>query len=105
MRTLLKVVMPVEPANTAIQDGTLQETVKGVTQELRPEASYFYTENGRRTAIFVFDMKDSSQLPSIAEPFFTSLNAEVTMAPVMNQEDLKKGLESIKGRHAAGAAR
>jgi hypothetical protein len=93
MRTLMKVSMPVEPANHAIKNGTLQKTVKTLTDTLHPEASYFYAENGKRTALFVFDMTEASQIPEIVEPLFMSLNAEVTFSPVMNAGDLKTGLE------------
>lgn len=99
MRTLLNVIMPVEQTNKAIQKGKLQETIGALSQALHPEASYFHVENGKRTGLFVFDMKESFQLPSILEPFFNALNADITVAPVMNQEDLKKGLDSIKSHN------
>ncbi len=93
MRTLLKVTMPVEPASRAIKDGSLPKTFQALTQELRPEATYFYAEHGQRTALFVFDLKDPAQIPRVAEPLFTKLNAAVEMYPVMNADDLKSGLE------------
>lgn len=95
MRTMLKVSMPVEKANQAIKDGSLPQIMTGFMDAHKPEASYFYAENGRRTAIFVFDLKDPSQIPSVTERFFMSLNAEVTFYPVMNAADLKKGLEML----------
>jgi hypothetical protein len=106
MRTLLKVTMPVEPANKAIKDGSLPKTFQTLTQELRPEATYFYAEHGQRTALMVFDLKDPAQIPSVAEPLFTKLNAAVELYPVMNADELKTGLEkSMKnqGREPAHA--
>ncbi len=44
----------------------------------------------------VFDLKDSSDLPRIAEPFFMGLNATVEFTPVMNADDLKAGLGKMK---------
>ena len=32
-------------------------------------------------AFFVFDMTDSKMIPSVAEPFFQNLNAEIEMSP------------------------
>ena len=95
MRMILKVSMPVEKANQAIKDGSLPRTMTGFVDEHKPEAAYFYAENGRRTAFFVFDLKDPTQIPSVAERFFISLNAEVALYPAMNATDLKKGLEIL----------
>jgi hypothetical protein len=95
MRTILKVSMPVEKANQAIKDGSLPRTMTGFMDEHKPEAAYFYAENGQRTALFVFDLKDPAQMPSVSERFFMSLNADVTFSPVMNAADLKKGLEML----------
>jgi len=94
MRTMLRVVMPVEKGNQAIQNGTLPRVMMSAMQDLKPEAAYFYPENGKRACLMVFDMKDPSQIPVIAERFFMELNAEVTLTPVMNADDLKKGLEA-----------
>src|SRR5438552_17394411 len=98
MRTLLKVTIPVEAGNQAIKEGTLQKTMEQTVQALKPEAAYFFTENGKRTAFFFFDLKDTTYMPQIAEPFFTNLQAEVQYFPVMNQADLKAGLEKIDNR-------
>ena len=98
MRTLLKFQFPVEAANQGIKDGTLPRTVEGFIQQHKPEAAYFFAEEGLRTALFVFDLKDTSDIPSIAEPFFMTLNAAVSATPVMNAEDLKTGLGRLAGR-------
>jgi hypothetical protein len=101
MRTLMRVSIPVEPGNRSIKDGTLESTIQRTMERLRPEAAYFYSENGRRTCLMVFDLKSPSDLPTITEPFFMDLNAEVEMYPVMNLEDLKRGLSSMMEQHAA----
>ncbi|MBI2386536.1 MAG: hypothetical protein HYV14_11040 [Elusimicrobia bacterium] len=98
MRTLLKVTMPVETGNRAINDGSLPKTVQALIERNKPEASYFYAEDGRRTMLFVLDMKDASEIPELAEPLFMALNAEVRLYPVMNAADLKTGLEKFAGR-------
>ena len=61
----------------------------------KPEAMYFTTFDGKRTAFIIFDMPDSSSIPPFAEPFFMELNAEVQISPVMNGEDLQKGLSAL----------
>jgi hypothetical protein len=96
MRTMLKVTIPTDAGNKAIKDGSLPQILEKVMGEIKPEAAYFTTFDGERTAYFVFDLKDSSMIPSIAEPFFMGLNAGVQFAPVMNPEDLKTGLGRLR---------
>jgi len=67
--------------------------VMAFVEQAKPEASYFTAENGKRTAFFVFDLKDPSMIPSIAEPFFMNLNASIELSPAMNLEDMKTGVE------------
>jgi hypothetical protein len=96
MRTLLKATMDVATANKTIADGTMPKLMQATMEKLKPEASYFTTVDGCRTCFIVFDMKDPSEMPVIAEPFFMNLNAKVEFCPVMNADDLKKGLEMLQ---------
>jgi hypothetical protein len=59
------------------------------------EAAYFTTMDGQKTMIAVFDMQAAADMPRIAEPLFTVLNASVEFMPCMNA-DLKTGLSTIK---------
>jgi len=96
MRMLLKAQMPVESGNAAARDGNLIKGLKSIIEDLRPEATYFVAENGKRTAYLYLDMKDSSQIPEYAEPFFLAMNAEIELTPVMNYEDLEKAAPAIE---------
>ena len=96
MRTLLKITIPVEGGNAAIQNGSLGKTMAEALERLKPEAAYFLADNGLRTSLLVIDLKDPSDIPGIAEPFFHAFNAAVTFTPVMNADDLKSGLEKLK---------
>ncbi|MEV6753909.1 hypothetical protein [Streptomyces sp. NPDC051214] len=97
MRVMLRARLDTQISNEAIKNGTLPKLMQSVTEQLKPEAAYFGPSEGGRAATFVFDMQDSSQMPSIAEPFFLELGAEVEIYPVMNAEDLRKGLASLQG--------
>lgn len=103
MRTLLKVVMEVEASNNAIKSGKLPEVIKATADRLKPEATYFFASEGCRTCLMVFDMSDPSQIPVIAEPFFMELNAKLEFQPVMNMEDLQKGLAAAEKNFAVEA--
>lgn len=95
MHTLLKVTMKdTVAANDAISEGRLQKIVQQVSKTISPETSFFTAEQGYRTAMFIFDLKDASLIPTIAEPFFTELNAKVEFFPGMNMMELGKGLEA-----------
>ena len=75
----------------------MHELLGGVLDRLQPEAAYFYGEQGRRTMLLAFDMQESSALPSISEPLFGDAGAEVHVTPVMNRDDLQKGIQQAFG--------
>jgi len=89
MRMLLRVSIPAEPGNAAAKAGTLGPTIERIVADLKAEAAYFFADDsGNRSASIVFDMKDTSQMPAIAEPWFLAFNAKVSLRPVMNPQDL-----------------
>lgn len=95
MRVLLKASMDTEKANEAIRNGTLAKLIQESMEQIKPEAAYFTTDHGKRTAYVVFDMQESWQMPVLSEPFFLNLGAEISYTPVMNMEDVQKGLSQL----------
>lgn len=95
MRVMAKITMPVEQGNLAIKDGTLPGVMQRAAERWRPEAMYFTTFDGTRTAFIVFDLPASADIPPFAEPFFAELNANVQIVPVMNGDDLQSGLSRL----------
>jgi len=95
MRTLLRIKIDTETGNRAVERGDIQRAFMDLAEKIHPEAAYFLPTDGQRSAIFVFDMQDSAALPSIVEPLFRTLNASVELSPVMNLDDLQKGLASV----------
>lgn len=93
MRMLLKVSIPAAHGNEAAKSGALKQTLMATIAKLKPEAAYFYPENGNRTTLMVFDMQGSWQLPATVEPLFEALGASITVTPVMNAEDLDRGFK------------
>jgi hypothetical protein len=96
MRMLMTVSIPVEAGNAAIRNGSLGSTIQAILADLKPEAAYFAEQDGERTAFIFFDMKNSSQLPAIAEPWFLAFNARFSVRPAMNQEDLAAAASGMK---------
>ena len=97
MRMMIKFSFPVEAGNDAIRSGKLQKVFQQLSEDLKPEASYFLPSCGDRGGFFVIDMRESSQVAEIAERFFFGLNAKIEMTPVMNADDLQKALASVPG--------
>jgi hypothetical protein len=93
MRMLLKVQMEVEAGNRAIKDGSFGEVLDRVMERIKPEAAYFTAIDGKRTALIFFDLKDPSDIPPIAEPFFMTVGASIEFLPVMTPDEVQKGLE------------
>jgi hypothetical protein len=96
MRCLLKVSIPVEIGNAAISDGSLPRTIDSILADLKPEAAYFAEDNGKRTGFIFFDLKDTSQIPAVAEPWFLAFDAHLEFHPAMNLDDLKKATPGIE---------
>ena len=95
MRMMMKVQMDTEAGSRAIADGSMPQMLQSMMERLQPEAAFFGPEDGVRTAFIVFDLQDPSQIPAISEPLFSVAKANIRMFPVMNREDLQKGLQEI----------
>jgi hypothetical protein len=96
MRMMMRVYVPVEAGNAAIKNGSLAKTIQQFMDTAKPEAAYFVADGGERTAYFFFDLKQPSDIPSIAEPFFANLHAAIDVTPAMNIEDVSAGLAALK---------
>lgn len=92
MRTLLRFSIDAVPGNRATADGRIGPLLGALLEALQPEASYFLTLDGRRTGLVVFDLKEPSQIPTIAEPLFRGLDATVEFVPCMTPAELQAGM-------------
>jgi hypothetical protein len=95
MRFLMKLEIPMEAGNAALSDPEFGHKMQTALKDIGAEAAYFASMDGHRGGYIFVDMKDASQIPSIAEPFFLWLNAKVEFIPVMTPEDLGKAGLSI----------
>ena len=100
MRMMLKFTLPIEKGNAAINDGSLGRTLESIMSKLKPEAAYFAPLDGKRGGMIFFDLAEPSQIVEAVEPLFLSLNAETELVPVMNGDDLRKGIAQGRGEIA-----
>jgi len=96
MRVMIKFSFPVDAGNSAIRSGKLEKVFQQITEDLKPEAAYFFAVNGDRGGLFVIDMQESAQIAEIAERLFFGVNAKIELTPVMTPEDLQKGLSGVQ---------
>jgi hypothetical protein len=94
---MLRWTVPAARGNEAVKDGSIAKTIESLMAQLKPEAAYFMAWEGQRSGMLVFDMKEPSQIPIIAEQLFMGLDAAVEFIPVMNADDLKKALSQVAG--------
>ena len=104
MRMLLKFVFDTAAASESIRNGAMADVNRTLAENTRPEAAYYGTENGKRTGYIFFDLEDPSQIPVIAEPLFQGVKATVEFIPVMNDDDLQRGLAAAAAGNRQTAA-
>lgn len=90
MRMLMHFEFPLEPFNTAVRDGSVGPKIKKILEAIKPEAAYFGAHHGRRGGLFVVNVNDPSEIPSLGEPLFLTFNAEVEFRVAMTPEDLAR---------------
>jgi hypothetical protein len=101
MRMLVQVKIPHKEFNAAVKDGSVGGKLKRILEETKPEAVYFTEYNGQRGALLIVDLADPAKVPSIAEPWFLSFNADVEFRIAMTPDDLgQAGLDELGKRWA-----
>ena len=96
MRMLMHAKIPHDKFNAAVKDGTAGQKIRRILDETKPEAVYFTEYGGRRGVIMIINVDDQSKVPSFAEPWFLTFNADVEFHIVMTPEDLgRAGLDAL----------
>jgi hypothetical protein len=96
MRMLLQVKIPHDTFNAAVRDGTIGKKLERILEATKPEAVYFTERDGQRGAIMIVNLDDQSKVPTFAEPWFLTFNANVEFHVVMTPDDLARaGLEAL----------
>ncbi len=92
---MAKIALLLESGNEAVQDGSLGKLIQSAAERWKPEAMYFGGFEGKRTAFIVFDMPVLSDMIPFAEPFLQGMNTDVVIMPIMNADDMQKGLGKL----------
>src|SRR5260370_40632331 len=88
MGMIVYVLVPVEPFNGAVKDGSGGAKMKRILDQVKPEAAYFTDRHGQRSAVLIVALEDASEIPAIAEPWFLLFDAGGEVHPVMGPQDL-----------------
>ncbi len=93
MRFIVKVRIPVADGNKMAREAF--HSLAEIVETIKPEAAYFYEDQGQRTGLLIIDLPDVSAIPSVAEPFFLAFNASVEFHPAMVAADLQKAAPAV----------
>ena len=97
MRWMVNFSIPGDEGNELVKSGRIGQVFHSLMEDFKPEAAYFFPENGQRSGFMIVNVTDSSDLARVAESFWHGLHADISVTPVMNGEDLGKGLGGIEG--------
>lgn len=96
MKMLLTVEMPHEPFNSLVRTGQAGAILGRILDTIAPETAYFTEQDGKRGAVMVVDVKNPSDIPRLAEPFFLNFEADCKFRILMSPEDLQAaGLDAL----------
>ncbi len=96
MKLMFKIKFPVETFNAHARAGVVGRKIGAIIEATKPESIYFTGNGSGRGAIAVYDVKDGSQAPALAEPWFLTFNAQIEYDLAITPEELgKAGLDEV----------
>jgi hypothetical protein len=81
---------PLEPFNTLVRNGTADQKMAAILDDIKPEAVYLSERDGKRGGILIVEVAEASRIPAIAEPFFLNFEASVEFRVAMGPEDMAR---------------
>jgi hypothetical protein len=88
VRFLAKVTIPKQVGDEASKSGALQRTVQSALDTLKPEAAYFFEQEGDRECLLVINLDVGAML----QPLFPNLQPSIFVTPVVNAAEFQQGL-------------
>jgi hypothetical protein len=95
MRFIVRAKIPTEAGNKMVKDPKFIQNLEQYINKVKPEASYFFEADGNRVCAFVLNIDSVDMIPTIAEPLFQEMDANVELHPVMSLDDLKKAIQHL----------
>jgi hypothetical protein len=93
MRLMMTFKIPTDAGNKAGAAGDIGAAIDKLIKDTGAYESYFYMKDGMRAGVLFFEESDQANLTRYNEPLMQSLSAEIDIIPVLNLEDLKRGLQ------------
>ncbi len=95
MRFMIQFSIPTQYGNEIVRSGKIGKVIKKVGEEFKPEAMYFYPADGLRAGCLFIQSDNPAICTAIGERLWFGLQAHITITPVMNPDDLNKGLSDM----------
>ncbi|HEX7262185.1 MAG TPA: hypothetical protein VF258_10255 [Luteolibacter sp.] len=96
MKIIMTVRIPHRTFNAAVKDGSVGPKLNRILEAIQPEAVYFTEHQGLRGAVIIVDLTEPSRIPTLAEPWFLTFEADVEFRVAMTPEELgNAGLEEL----------
>ncbi|MBI3696408.1 MAG: hypothetical protein HY238_16415 [Acidobacteria bacterium] len=96
MRFLVRATLPLEAGNALLKNPSMGKIMADVLGDLKPETVYYCVDKGQRTIYLVLTVQDASQIPSIVEPLWLALKADIEFIPAMNQAEFEKAVPGLE---------
>lgn len=90
MLMLMHVQFALDTFNAAVRDGSAGSKIQKILEATKPEAAYFTEHGAQRGGTFLVNVNDSSDIPSLCEPWYLTFDADVEIRVVMKPEDLAR---------------
>jgi len=84
----VRATVPTTSGNKMVKDPNFLTNIENYIKKFNCEASYFTEIGGNRTMIFVLGLPSRDMVPTILEPLFLDLEANVEVHPAMNFDDV-----------------
>jgi hypothetical protein len=95
MRFMIEFTVPTQHGNDVVRSGKIDRVFRKLGEDLKPEAMYFYPDDGLRAGCIFLQSDNPAICAAVGERLWFGLHAQIKVTPVMNADELGKGLSDI----------